>query len=116
MMNWRYIAAAAILALSLAGFSGADFVPTSDAHYRAWGDFVQVYDKPPPVNYLRLGIVTAHGGWADSETGMIELLKSTAAKAGANAIVLLSARQLQGHDMLFMPQYDMTAMAIRTVR
>ena len=114
-MNWRHIAAVAP-ALFLAGCADTDFVPMSTAHYRPWGDIVQVFDRPPPVNYIRLGMVTAHGGWTDTETEMIEVLKSSAAKVGANAIVLLSSRQFEGRNMVGMPQYDMTAMAIRTVR
>src|ERR1700684_4288580 len=108
--------AAAILSLSLPGCANADFTATSNAHYRPWGDLVQVTDKPPPVNYIRLGIVTAHGGWSDSETELIEVLKASAAREGANVIVLLGGRQPAGRHMFFLPQYDMSAMAIRTVR
>jgi hypothetical protein len=116
MMNGRRAAAAAILGLVLAGCSGADFTPTSNTHYLAWGDLVQVFDKPPPVYYIRIGMLTVHGGWSDTEASMIETLKSAAARQGANAIVLVSSRQLVGHNMVAMPEYDMTAMAIRTVR
>jgi len=116
MMNGRHVAAAAILALFLAGCGSTDLVPTGNTHYPPWGGLVQVLDKPPAVNYIRLGMLTAHGGWADTETAMIETLKSAAAKVGANAVVLLGDRQLEGRNMLFMPEYDMTAMAIRTVR
>ena len=115
-MKGRHVAAAAILGLVLAGCSGTDFTPTGNTHYRPWGDLVQVFDKPPPVYYIRLGMLTVHGGWSDTETGMIETLKSAAAKQGANAIVLVGERELVGHNMLAMPQYDLTAMAIRTVR
>ncbi len=115
-MNGRHVAAAAILALFLAGCSSADLVPTSSTHYPPWGGLVQVFDQPPPVNYIRLGMLTAHGGWADSETAMIETLKSAASKVGANAIVLVGDRELVGRNILAMPEYDMTAVAIRTVR
>ena len=114
-MNRRHIAAA-ILGLVLAGCTGTDFTSTSNARYQAWGDLVQVFDKPPPIYYVRLGMVTVHGGWSDTETEMIETLKSAAAKQGANAIVLMGQPQLMGHNLLVMPQYDLTAMAIRTVR
>jgi len=116
MMKGRHAAAAAILALSLAGCSGADFVPTGNAHYQAWGDLVQVFDKPPPVNYVRIGMLTVRGSWSETETGMIETLKSAAARQGANAIVLVGGRQLVGRNILAMPEYEMSAVAIRTVR
>jgi hypothetical protein len=115
MTAWRHVAAA-VLALSLAGCANTNFTPTSNARYRPWGDLVQVTDKPPPVNYIRLGIITAHGGWSDSETELIEVLKASAAMQGANVIVLLGGRQPAGHNMFFLPQYDMSAMAVRTVR
>lgn len=116
MKNGRHTAAAAILALSLGGCASADFVPAGNAHYQAWGDLVQVFDRPPPVNYIRIGMLTVHGGWSDSEAGMIETLKSAAARQGANAIVLVGGRQMVGRSMLAMPEYDMSAVAIRTVR
>ena len=115
-MNGRHAAAAAILALFLVGCSGTDFVPNSNVQYRPWGDLVQVFDRPPPVNYIRIGMLTVHGGVADTQAGMMETLKSAAARQGANAIVLMGDRELQGRNLLLMPQYDMTAMAIRTVR
>ena len=115
-MNGRRAAAAAILGLFLAGCSGTDFSSTSNTHYRAWGDLVQVFDQPPPIYYIRIGMVTVHGGWSDTEAAMIETLKSAAAKQGANAIVLMGSPQLVGHNLLVMPEYDLTAMAIRTVR
>ncbi len=115
-MNWRHAAAAAILALFLAGCSGAEFSPNSNVRYQAWGGLVEVLDKPPPVNYIRIGMITVHGGVADTRAGMIETLKSAAARQGANAIVLMGDRELEGRNLLLMPQYDMTAMAVRTVR
>lgn len=115
-MKRRLAAAAVILALSLAGCSGTDFAPSTGLHYGPWTDLVQVFDRPPPVNYIRIGTLTVHGGWADTETGMIETLKAAAARQGANAIVLLGNRELVGRNMLAMPEYDMSAMAIRTVR
>lgn len=116
MMNGRHVAAAAILALCLAGCADSDFAPSSNLHFRVWAGPVQVLDKPPPLNYIRIGMLTAHGGWSDSEAGMIETLKSAAAKVGANAIVLLGDRQPEGRNLLLMPQYSLSAMAIRTVR
>jgi hypothetical protein len=112
--------AAAVLSLcligSLAGCVGAEFNPTSNVQYPPWGDLVQVYDKAPPVAYLRIGMLNIHGGWTTTETEMIETLKSAAGRQGANAIVLLGGRQFVDRNMFGMPEYAMSAMAIRTVR
>jgi hypothetical protein len=116
----RQKSAAAVLGLclilSLAGCAGANFTPASSVHYPPWGDLVQVFDRPPPVAYLRIGMLNIEGGWADSETEMLETLKSAASKQGANAIVLLGGRQVVDHNLFGMPEYAMAAMAIRTVR
>jgi hypothetical protein len=118
-MRRRYFTAAVFglcLIGSLAGCAGATFTPTSNAHYPAWGDLVQIYDKPPPVAYLRIGMLSISGGWSASQDEMIETLKSAAGRQGANAIVLLGDRQLVDRNIFGMPEYSMSALAIRTVR
>ncbi|GEM_PF-6494537 len=117
-MRWRRATtglAGAILALVLAGCDHTDYYPSTAAYYRPWTGLVQVVRQPPPA-YIQLGVVVAHGGSAATEESLVEQLKERAAGVGATAIVITQDKTVSGHDVLGMPQYSMSAIAIRTVR
>lgn len=92
-----------------------DYYPATPTYYRPWTGIVQVVRQPPPV-YIQLGVVVAHGGSAATEASLLQQLKERAAGMGANVIIVTQQRTVTGHDMLGMPQYEMSALAIRTVR
>jgi hypothetical protein len=105
-----------LFTVALVACSNTDFTPMSDVHYRPFNGLIQVTDHEPDVNHVRLGIITVHASSVDSADAMIELLKERAAGMGANVIVIMQGRQPAGHNLLFIPQSEMSAMAIRTVR
>jgi hypothetical protein len=116
MMHRPRILAILAVTAALAACSDANVAPISEVHYQPWGGIVQIVDHEPNVNHVSLGIVTVHGGPTDSTGAMLQLLKERAAGLGANVVVIQEDRQLIGHNILFIPQYEMTALAIRTVR
>jgi hypothetical protein len=108
--------ACALLALVAAGCSRTDYYPASNAYYKPWPGLVQVARRPPPTPYVQLGVVVAHGGSAATEQSLIEQLKERAAGVGATAVIVTQDKTVSGHDILGMPQYEMSGLAIRTVR
>lgn len=116
MMQRPRCLAILLVTFVLAACTDADVTPISEIHYQSWGGIVQVVDREPNVNHIRLGIITAHGTSTDSRDGLIQLLKERAAGLGANVIVIQEDRQQIGHNIFFVPTYEMTALAIRTVR
>ncbi|HUE19251.1 MAG TPA: hypothetical protein VMQ63_05715 [Stellaceae bacterium] len=116
MMHRPRCLAILLAAFMLAACTGADITPISDVHYGRWGGIVQVVDREPNVNHVRLGIITAHGTPVDSREQLIVMLQERAAGLGANVIVIQEDRQAAGSNLFFVPVYEMSALAIRTVR
>ncbi|MDE2228792.1 MAG: hypothetical protein KGL11_07100 [Alphaproteobacteria bacterium] len=108
-------AACLVLAFAAAGCGRTDFYPSSTAYYRPWTGVIQVVDRPP-AQYVQLGVVVAHGGTAATEESLIEQLKERAAGMGANVIVVTQRKAPVGHNVFGMPDYEMSALAVRTVR
>ena len=105
----------AALTLATAACDRTDFYPASNAYYKPWTGVIQVTRRPPPA-YIQLGVVVAHGSAAATEGSLLQQLKERAAGMGANVIVVTQDRTVSGHDIFGMPQYEMSALAIRTVR
>jgi hypothetical protein len=105
----------AALALAVASCERTDFYPASNVYYKPWTGVVQVARQPPP-RYIELGVVVAHGGSAATDRSLIQQLKERAAGIGATAVVITQDKTVTGHDVLGMPQYEMSGLAIRTVR
>ena len=47
---------------------------------------------------------------------MLQQLKERAAGDGANVIIITQEKTVIGHDLLGMPEYEMSGLAVRTVR
>lgn len=105
----------AALALTTTACSHTDYYPSSNAYYRPWTGVVQVTRRAPPV-YIQLGVVVAHSGPDATDRGLLQQLKDRAAGLGANVIIVTQEKTVSGHDIFGMPQYEMSALAIRTVR
>lgn len=101
--------------LTVAACERTDFYPASSGYYKPWTGVVQVARQPPP-KYIELGVVVAHGGSAATEQSLIEQLKERAAGVGATAVIVTQDKTVAGHDIFGMPQYEMSGLAIRTVR
>lgn len=103
------------LALGVAGCDHTEYYPATNVYYRPWAGIIQVVRQPPP-NYIQLGVVVAHGGPTATDQSLLQQLKDRAAGFGATAIVVTQDKTVTGHDLFGMPQYTMSAVAIRTVR
>lgn len=108
-------ATGAALVLAIAACDRTDFYPSSNAYYRPWTGVIQVTRQPPPA-YIQLGVVIAHGDSAATERSLLEQLKERAAGMGANVIILTQEKIVSGHNVFGLPQYEMSALAVRTVR
>lgn len=108
-------AACAALALAATGCDHTDYYPATNVYYRPWNGIVQVVHRPPPA-YIQLGVVVARGGSAATEGSLTEQLKERAGGIGANVIIVTQDKTVTGHDIFGMPQYEMSGLAIRTVR
>jgi hypothetical protein len=108
-------AACAALALAATACDRTDYYPATNVYYRPWTGIVQVVRHAPPA-YIQLGVVVARGGSAATEGSLIEQLKERAAGIGANVVIVTQNKTVTGHDIFGMPQYDMSGLAIRTVR
>lgn len=107
--------AAMALALAATACDQTDFFPASNAYYKPWTGVIQVTRQPPAV-YQQLGVVTAHGSSTATEESLLQQLKDRAAGVGANVLILTQGKTLSGHNMLGMPEFVMTGIAVRTVR
>ncbi|HVA35714.1 MAG TPA: hypothetical protein VNG52_05715 [Stellaceae bacterium] len=107
--------ACAALALATTGCDHTDYYPATNAYYRPWNGVVQVAHHPPPA-YIQLGVVVAHGSSTATEGSLTEQLKERAAGVGANVVVVTQGKTVIGHDIFGLPQYEMSGLAVRTVR
>lgn len=103
------------LALAATACDHTEYYPSTTAYYRPWTAVVQV-TRTPPSTYVQLGVVVAQGGPAATDESLLQQLKERAAGIGANVIVVSQEKSVTGHDLLGMPQYQMSAIAVRTVR
>lgn len=101
--------------LVLAGCGSSDFAPSSNVYFKPWVGVIQVTDKLPD-RYIPIGVITAHGSWDASDATLLQQLKERAAGVGANVIVLQGGRTRGEGSSFLMPDYQMTALAIRTVQ
>jgi len=108
-------AAGVALALGTTACDRADYFPASSAYYRPWTGVIQVTRKPPSV-YEQLGIVVAHGSPTATEDSLLQQLKDRAAGIGANVLVITQDKTVSGHNLLGLPQYEMSGIAVRTAR
>jgi hypothetical protein len=102
------------LFLILAACNGVDFSPSSNTRYRPWMGVVQVANKLPD-RYIPIGVVIAHGPWNATEESMLQQLKERAAGFGANVIVIQGGPAHSGNSFI-VPEYELSAIAIRTVQ
>jgi len=107
--------AGAALALTATACDRTDYFPASSAYYRPWTGVIQVTRQPPAV-YQQLGIVVAHGSTAATEDSLLQQLKDRAAGVGANVLIVTQEKTVTGHNVLGMPEYEMSGIAVRTVR
>ncbi len=105
----------AALALAMAACSHTDYYPSSNVYYKPWTGVIQVTRRAPPV-YIQLGVVVAHGSPTATEHSLLQQLKERAAGLGANVIIVTQEKTVTGHDIFGMPQYEMSALAVRTER
>ncbi|HYL31694.1 MAG TPA: hypothetical protein VEU53_00935 [Stellaceae bacterium] len=103
------------LVLAAAACDRTDYYPAATTYYKPWTGVVQVTRKPPSV-YVQLGVVVAHGGSTATENSLLEQLKERAAGVGANVIIVTQEKAFTGRDMVGMPEYEMSGIAVRTVR
>lgn len=103
------------LVLAVAACERTDFYPASNVYYKPWTGVVQVARQPPP-KYIELGVVVAHGDSAATDRSLTQQLKERAAGIGATAVIVTQDKTVTGHDVFGMPQYEMSGLAIRTVR
>jgi len=103
------------LALAAAACDHTDYYPASSTYYKPWTGVIQVARKPPAA-YVQLGVVVARGGPTATEDSLLEQLKERAAGVGANVLIITQDKTVAGHDMVGMPQYEMSGLAVRTVR
>jgi hypothetical protein len=103
------------LALAAAACDRTDYYPAATTYYKPWTGVIQVTRKPPSV-YVQLGVVVAHGSSTATENSLLEQLKERAAGVGANVLIVTQEKTFTGRDMLGMPQYEMSGVAVRTVR
>lgn len=105
----------AALALAAAACDRTDYYSASTAYYKPWTGIIQITRKPPAV-YAQLGVVVAHGSSTATEGSLLQQLKERAAGVGANVIIITQEKTVIGHDLLGMPEYEMSGLAVRTVR
>lgn len=103
------------LALTLTACDHTDFFPASNTYYKPWTGVIQVTRQPPAV-YRQLGVITAHGSSTATQESLLQQLKDAAAGVGANVIILTQDKTVTGHNLLGMPEYEMSGIAVRTVR
>ena len=103
------------LALVATACDRTDYYPASSAYYRPWTGVIQVTRQPPTV-YQQLGVVVAHGSSTATEDSLLQQLKDRAAGIGANVVIVTQDKTVTGHNMLGMPEYEMSGIAVRTVR
>jgi len=103
------------LVLAVSACDHTDYFPASNAYYRPWTGVIQVTHQPPAV-YQQLGVVVAHGSATATEDSLLQQLKDRAAGIGANVLIVTQGKTTTGHNMLGMPEYEMTGIAVRTVR
>ena len=107
--------ACAALALAAAACDRTDYYPASATYYKPWTGIIQITRQPPTV-YAQLGVVVAHGNSTATEDSLLQQLKERAAGVGANVIIITQEKTVTGHDLLGMPKYEMSGLAVRTVR
>lgn len=109
----RLIAVA--LALAATACDRTDFLPASNAYYKPWTGVIQVTRQPPAV-YRQLGVVVAHGSSTATQDSLLQQLKDRAAGVGANVLIVTQDKTVTGHNLLGLPEYEMSGIAVRTVR
>lgn len=107
--------AGAALALAATACDRTDYFPASSTYYKPWTGVIQVTRQPPTV-YQQLGIVIAHGNSTATEDSLLQQLKDRAAGIGANVLIVTQDKTVTGHNLLGMPEYEMSGIAVRTVR
>ena len=107
--------ACAVLALAATACDRTDFFPASNTYYKPWTGVIQVTRQPPAV-YQQLGIVVAHGTSTATEDSLLQQLKDRAAGIGANVLIITQDKTVTGHNLLGMPEYEMSGIAVRSVR
>jgi len=107
--------AAAALALAATACDRTDYYPASSAYYKPWTGVIQVTRQPPAV-YQQLGVVVAHGSSTATQDSLLQQLKDRAAGIGANVLIVTQDKTVTGHNLLGLPEYEMSGIAVRTVR
>ena len=107
--------AIAALVLAATACDRTDYFPATSAYYKPWTGVIQVTRQPPAV-YQQLGIVVAHGSSTATEDSLLQQLKDRTAGIGANVLIITQDKIVTGHNLLGMPEYEMSGIAVRTVR
>ena len=107
--------AGAALVLAATACDRTDYYPASNAYYKPWTGVIQVTRKPPAV-YQQLGVVVAHGSSTATQDSLLQQLKDRAAGVGANVLIVTQDKTVTGHNLLGLPEYEMSGIAVRTVR